>query len=46
MNRKSVSLIVLLLFLAAFAHAQTRPREVLRGLKGVYVYVHPATSLE
>jgi hypothetical protein len=41
MNGKSVSLIMLLLFLASFAHAQTRPRESLRGLKGVYVYVHP-----
>jgi len=41
MYRQSVPILVLFLFLSLTVHSQTRPRESLRGLSGVYVYVQP-----
>jgi hypothetical protein len=40
-NKKSIRILILFLLVASVMHSQTRPRESLRGLSGVYVYVHP-----
>jgi len=39
-NRRFIGVLALLL-IAATLYSQTRPRESLRGLNGMYVYVHP-----
>lgn len=41
MNRKFFALAVLSLLVALGSYSQTRPKESLRGLHGVFVYVHP-----
>ena len=41
MNRRFIPILTILLLIATIVHSQTRPRESLRGLSGVYVYVHP-----
>jgi hypothetical protein len=41
MNRKAVPIFAILFLLSSVAYSQTRTRESLRGLNGVYVYVHP-----
>jgi len=40
-NKKSIRILILFLLVTSVVHSQTRPRESLRGLSGVYVYVHP-----
>ena len=41
MKTKAVAIIAATLSLAAALHSQTKPRESLRGLNGVYLYVQP-----
>ena len=41
MNTKLTGILTALLLFASILHSQTRPRDSLRGLNGVYVYVHP-----
>ena len=41
MQRRILVILALILSVPAISDAQTRPRESLRGLPGVYVYVHP-----
>jgi hypothetical protein len=41
MNAKGIGILIQLLWFASILHSQTRPRESLRGLNGVYVYVQP-----
>jgi len=40
-NRKSIRILSMFFLLASAAPSQTRPRESLRGLNGVYVHVMP-----
>jgi hypothetical protein len=40
-NRRHVSGVAIILLLASVSLAQTQQRESLRGLSGVYVYIHP-----
>jgi hypothetical protein len=40
-SRKSIGILAVLLLLPSAAFSQTLPRESLRGLNGVYVYIHP-----
>jgi hypothetical protein len=40
-NRKLISVLSLILLSGSVSYSQTRPRESLRGLSGVYVYVQP-----
>jgi len=40
-KRNSVRILGILLLLALAAYSQTRPRESLRGLNGVYIHVEP-----
>lgn len=44
MNRKAVQILALVLLSASILRSQTRPRESLRGLSGVFVYVHPVAK--
>lgn len=41
MNGKLISVLSLILLSGPFSYSQTRARESLRGLNGVYVYVQP-----
>jgi hypothetical protein len=41
MNTKRIGILTALLLFASISHAQTRPRESLRGLNGVFIYVLP-----
>jgi hypothetical protein len=41
MNTKLIGILTSLLLFASILHSQTRPRESLRGLNGVYIYVLP-----
>jgi hypothetical protein len=41
MNTKLIGILTALLLFASILHSQTRPRESLRGLNGVYIYVLP-----
>ena len=44
-NKKSIQIVSVLFLLAVpLLRAQTRPRESLRGLTGIYVYVHPVSK--
>jgi hypothetical protein len=40
-NEKSIRVLAVLFLFASMAYSQTLPRESLRGLNGVYVYIHP-----
>jgi hypothetical protein len=40
-NQKLIPILTLLLLLVSISYSQTRPRESLRGLNGVYVCVQP-----
>jgi hypothetical protein len=41
MNTKLVGILTAFLMFGSILHSQTRPRESLRGLNGVYLYVLP-----
>lgn len=44
MSRRLVVMLTPVLFFVSVVHSQTRPRESLRGLTGVYVYVLPVAK--
>ena len=41
MNTRLIGILTALLLFTSILHSQTRPRESLRGLNGMYIYVQP-----